>query len=244
MTLIYEILSGENITDEQLKACSTLFNTNYGVWAPNAPSPLKPGTHVKNFAAKLRKDYLTDTRNSVIVTCTLDGQLVGHACVTKWKYRSGEVLVVDRKERRRYIATSMLQMLKRHRWFEDVIMMGIASSHPASCNALCKLFNGNTKDVDLEFMVQHARAVLDCSTVEYLKTAELRGASKGTPDGSYLAYASFFVGHTEPKGILRTYVADGKWAFSELLDGHEFWSSFRFLKYLSRNDSDLYGVEC
>ncbi|KAI0656388.1 hypothetical protein C8Q70DRAFT_1011308 [Cubamyces menziesii] len=227
MALIYEVLSVENITNEQLTACSALFNTNYGVWAPNAPSPLKPGTHVKNSAAKLRKEYLTDTQNSVIVTCTLDGQLVGHACVTKWKYQNGYVgwvtqLVVDGKERRRYIATSMLQMLKRHRWFENVIMMGIASSHPASCNVLCKLFNGNTKNVDLGFIVEHAQDVLNCSTVEYLRTAELGGAFKGTPDGSYLVNTSFFVDHTEPKAILRTYVAEGKWAFGELIDGHEF----------------------
>ena len=110
MALIYKVLSVENITNEQLEACSALFNTNYGVWAPNAPSPLKPGgsesmclrdircsrpllgTHVKNSAAKLRKEYLTDTQNSVIVTCTLDGQLVGHACVTKWKYQNGKAV--------------------------------------------------------------------------------------------------------------------------------------------------------
>ncbi|KAI0327046.1 hypothetical protein GY45DRAFT_1328071 [Cubamyces sp. BRFM 1775] len=227
MSLRYDVFSGESITNEQLKACSTLFNTNYGVWAQNAPSPLKPGTHVKNSPAKLLKDYLTDADNSVLVTCTLDGELVGHACATKWKYQSGYVgwvaqLVVDRKERRRYIATSMLQMLKRHRWFEGVIVMGIASSHPASCNALCKLFNGDTKNVDLGFILEHAQAVLDCSTIEYLRTAELRGAFKGIPGGSYLAYTSFYVDHAEPKEILRTYVAKGRWAFGELLDGHEF----------------------
>ena len=130
-------------------------------------------------------------------------------------------------------------MLKRNRWFENVIMMGIASSHPASCNVLCKLFSecsyvvlsysthvnfadGNTKNVDLGFIVEHAQDVLNCSTVEYLRTAELGGAFKGTPDGSYLVNTSFFVDHTEPKAILRTYVAEGKWAFGELIDGHEF----------------------
>lgn len=41
----FQILDGSHITDEQLKACATLFSNNYGVWAPDAPAPLKPGKH-------------------------------------------------------------------------------------------------------------------------------------------------------------------------------------------------------
>ncbi len=39
----FQLLDGPHITDEQLKACATLFSNNYGVWAPDAPAPLKPG---------------------------------------------------------------------------------------------------------------------------------------------------------------------------------------------------------
>lgn len=39
--------------------------------------------------AKLRKECLSDPDKSLIVTCTLDGELVGHACITKWRYQQG-----------------------------------------------------------------------------------------------------------------------------------------------------------
>ncbi|KAL1945726.1 hypothetical protein VTO73DRAFT_1728 [Trametes versicolor] len=224
----FKILDGSHITDEQLKACATLFSNSYGVWAPNAPAPLKPGARVRMSPAKLRKECLSDPDKSLIVTCTLEGGLVGHACITKWRYQQGYVgwvtqLVVDNEHRRRHIATDMLRMLKQyHPWVDNVTIMGIASSHPAACNSLCNLFDGNTRDVDLPFITLHAAAALRCSPIPYLSAAPPCGALAGTPGGSYSANTSFFVDHTEPLGILQSYVKGDKWAFGELLDGHEF----------------------
>ena len=47
-------------------------------------------------------------------------------------------LVVDTNVRRRYIATQLLQTLKRHPIFQDVTAVGLVSSHPAAVNALTK----------------------------------------------------------------------------------------------------------
>ncbi|KAL7277069.1 hypothetical protein ACG7TL_008914 [Trametes sanguinea] len=222
-----KVLHGPDIDEEQLKACALLFSRNYGVWAADAPSPLKPGARVRMSAAKLRQECMPDLGNSCISLCFLQGELVGHACATKWLYKEGYVgwitqLVVDARYRRRHIATEMIRMLRRHAWFKDVTVMGIASSHPAACNALCNLFDSNTRDVDLAFMKEHAAAVLECSTPRFLRNAPVRGAFLGIPGGSYSADTSFFVDHAEPIEILQSYIAEEKWPFGELLDGHEF----------------------
>ncbi|KAI9062024.1 hypothetical protein FKP32DRAFT_1604481 [Trametes sanguinea] len=240
----YHVLHGPDIDEEQLKACAVLFSQNYGVWAANVPAPLKPGARVRMSAAKLRQECMPDLGNSCISLCFLQGELVGHACATKWLYNEGSSppesyllhskpnrsgfagwvtqLVVDARYRRRHIATEMIRMLRRHPWFKDVTVMGIASSHPAACNALCNLFDVEIREVDLSFMKQHAAAVLGCSTPRFLKSAPVRGAFLGIPGGSYSADTSFFVDHAESLEILQTYVAEEKWPFGELLDGHEF----------------------
>ncbi|KAJ2975398.1 hypothetical protein NUW54_g11736 [Trametes sanguinea] len=223
----YQVLHGPDVDEEQLKACAILFSKNYGVWAANVPAPLKPGARVRMSAAKLRQECMPDLDNSCLSLCFLHGELVGHACATKWLYDEGcagwiTQLVVDARYRRRHVATEMIRMLKRHPWFKDVTIMGIASSHPAACNALCNLFDGKVREIDLAFIKQHAASVLGCSTPRFLKNAPVRGAFLGIPGGSYSADTSFFVDHAEPLEILQTYVAEEKWPFGELLDGHEF----------------------
>ncbi|CDO74243.1 hypothetical protein BN946_scf185031.g8 [Trametes cinnabarina] len=100
--------------------------------------------------------------------------------------------------------------------------MGMVSSHPAACNALCKLLNGDTRDVNLTYIREHASAVLKCSTVQYLKEAQLRGAFLDEEGGSFSAFTAFFVDHNEPLQVLQTYMSRDRWSFGDLLDGHEF----------------------
>lgn len=47
-------------------------------------------------------------------------------------------LVVDAHQRRRYIATSLLQQLKGFSHLRGITAIGIMSSHPAACQALTK----------------------------------------------------------------------------------------------------------
>lgn len=44
--LNFALVSGDEVTDAQLKACATLFSQNYGVWSSLASSPLKPGVYL------------------------------------------------------------------------------------------------------------------------------------------------------------------------------------------------------
>ena len=50
-------------------------------------------------------------------------------------------LVVDTAVRQRYVATQLLQTLKRHAIFQDVTTVGLVSSHPAAVNALTKYYS-------------------------------------------------------------------------------------------------------
>ena len=47
-------------------------------------------------------------------------------------------LVVDSRNRKTYIATQILQTLKRHPIFQGLTAVGLVSSHPAAVNALTK----------------------------------------------------------------------------------------------------------
>ncbi|OJT10701.1 hypothetical protein TRAPUB_12794 [Trametes pubescens] len=224
----FGVLAGRDVSDDFLKECSALFSQNYGVWAANVPPPLKPGASVKMSAAKLRKDCLSDPENSLVVFCYVKSELVGHAFVTKWLHGEGYIgwvtqLVVDRRQCRRFIATSMLQNIKNDPWFDGVVKMGMVTSHPSACNALCKLLNLDAGGLDIAFIREHAASVLACSPVKYLRAAELRGAFID-PDGagSCEAFTSFYVDHTEPLQALEAYVERGRWVLGHLQDGHEF----------------------
>ncbi|KAI0352901.1 hypothetical protein OH77DRAFT_1408106 [Trametes cingulata] len=224
---VFEVLEGPDITDEHLKTCAKLFSENYGIWAPDAPFPLKPGARVRMSPAKLRQECFSESRNTLIVRCSAQGEHIGHAVVTKWRYKEGSVgwvtqLVVHGHYRRRHIATTMLRQLKGYPWIDDVTIMGIASSHPAACNSVVNLFNGDMRHVDLEFITQHAEGIVACAPVTFLKNAPLGSAFHGVPGGSYSANTGFFVDHAEPLQILQSYVEEDKWPFGELPNGYEF----------------------
>ena len=43
--LTYKVFDGPDIADDQLAVCAKFFSEHYGIWAENAPSPLKPSRH-------------------------------------------------------------------------------------------------------------------------------------------------------------------------------------------------------
>jgi hypothetical protein len=89
-------------------------------------------------------------------------KLVGHAFATVWDYDGGNSfliyrqiilltitfllgtvgwvtqLVVSLYQRQRYVATSLLQLLKESPIFQGITAVGLVSSHPAACHALAK----------------------------------------------------------------------------------------------------------
>ncbi|KAI0737885.1 hypothetical protein C8Q80DRAFT_1222624 [Daedaleopsis nitida] len=229
----FDVATGLEITYAHLKACATLFSENYGVWAPNAPAPFKPGNRVKMVPSVLRRQILSTSSpdDAILAMCRLGEEHVGHAFAVKWRYGDSDVvgwvtqLVVRADMRRQHIATDLLRRLKLHRWFANVTMLGVASSHPAACHAVCKIIDRTPKNLDLRFVAEHAAAVLRCSSVSYLKDAQVRGSlfDASVADGTVSsANTNFFVNHEEPNTILSHYLAENNWSLGNLLEGHEF----------------------
>jgi len=225
-----DVTPGTAVTQEQLVECASLFSNHYGIWADSVKAPLKPGARVKMNAAKLRKECLGNPEHTVLITSYLQDKLIGHAFATKWQYGEDVVgwvtqLVVDSSLRKRYVATNLLQNVKHHPWFDSVTIVGVASSHPAACHAVAKLARLGTAKIDLDFVAKHAEAILACTSVAYLKTAQLHGSLFGeeSPDGAVsLANTNFFVDHKEPEAALEEYLAEDKWHLGRLRDGHEY----------------------
>ncbi|ETW78571.1 hypothetical protein HETIRDRAFT_323024, partial [Heterobasidion irregulare TC 32-1] len=181
-------------------------------------------------AQKLKAQCFGAAERTVLVTCHLNDTLIGHVFKTRsrWSARvAGWItqLVVNSQHCRHYIATSLLQTLTFHTLFQRVTVFGLASSHPAACNALAKIARLRMNEIDLAFIGANASRVLASSTVGYIKTAELRGTVFGDahdPAVVSSAFTNFYVSHVEPLDILETYVARSNWSLEELLEGHEF----------------------
>jgi len=180
---------------------------------------------------------LTDLNNTVLVVCyqrnprdVTQLELVGHAFATAWDYEKGRVgwvtqLVVDVRLRNRYIATSLLQMLKRSSSFDGIMAIGLVSSHPAACHALAKYTSTTIQSIDTLFCHDNARSIMMRSPVKYLQDAELHGSlfeENCTSGAISSVFTNFYVDHAEPLVALSIYKARQQWVLGELLDGHEF----------------------
>ncbi|KAG2135116.1 hypothetical protein DEU56DRAFT_981205 [Suillus clintonianus] len=217
LVITYNAMSGTAISDDLMKLCAQLFS--------------QP---VKMTASKLRSQSVSIPECTVLVTCFQHEKLVGHAFASVWSFEGGVVgwitqLVVDKSLRRRYIATQLLQTLKVHPLFQRVTAVGLVSSHPAACTALAKYAGVSVHAVDLSFIRENAAKVLEASTVDYLKSGQLRGAlfqeNVGTGAVSS-AFTEFYVDHAEPSKALEKFKARGKWCLGELLEGHEYLALF------------------
>lgn len=144
--------------------------------------------------------------------------------------------------RKRYIATSLLQMLKSHPLFHGISAIGLASSHPAGCHALtkytgivssllnltCSNIHGSDfaiESIDISFCRQYAKSILQGSPVEYVREMSLRGSlfeDTCTSGAVSSVFTNFYVDHAEPLEALAVYKAREQWRLGELLDGHEF----------------------
>ncbi|EXJ95907.1 hypothetical protein A1O1_01032 [Capronia coronata CBS 617.96] len=103
---------------------------------------------------------------------------------------------------------------------------GILSSHPAAILAALRAFGRGIEEVDLKMAREHARAIMDCSPVGYVKEAVLRGGlfmTHGEDNVVCCAYTNFWVDHTEPLEVLQAVKARGiDWPFGDLPEGCEF----------------------
>lgn len=231
--LTYSTTPGNEISSEDLQSCSTLYNENYGVWAPHSKALRKssvPGGRVKLPPTGLKQELLSDPDRTILVTCHLDGLLIGHAFATSWDCGQDVVgwvtqLVVLEKHRRKKIATNLLRCLTENKWYSGITILGIASSHPVSCKALANLAGISLGDIDTNFIAQNATRVLGSSPVSYLKTSEPRGSlfqNESESDVVSSIATRFPINHAEPLAVLEKFVSEGCWRLGNLKENDEF----------------------
>lgn len=77
-----EIISGSDITGEQLGHCATLFSENYGTWGRSDDLPVKMRPFLHLYDA--RKQCLGNPERTVLAVCRAGDLSVGHAFATIW----------------------------------------------------------------------------------------------------------------------------------------------------------------
>jgi len=230
--VVFENVAAGDMSEAMLVEAANLFSNSYGVWGPNAEKNIGPfakqGRRVRMSPDRLRQQVLPANANNFHARATCGGELAGHVFATRWNYEGREIcwitqLCIDPKYRRHRLATGLLLKLregKNDRGF------GILSSHPAAILAALRAFGRGIEEVDLKMAREHARAIMDCSPVGYVKEAVLRGGlfkTHGEDNVVCCAYTNFWVDHTEPLEVLQAVKARGiDWPFGDLPEGCEF----------------------
>ncbi|OAX84477.1 hypothetical protein ACJ72_01148 [Emergomyces africanus] len=184
---LYEIFSGDVVTDDMLSVAARLFSENYGTWGEHSRNPGKP---VKLGARRLREEYLPHpTSESYYVRVTVDGDLAGNAFYRRWRYNGQGVcwvtqLVVDRKYRERGLASGLLRALRSDA--DDIF--GIMSSHPVACLAAASSFGTGIERVLLDFARENAQAIMKTSPIPYIRDARhcVPSSEPTTQQGSFV----------------------------------------------------------
>ncbi len=230
------------LTDRIVEKCSTLFNNNYGIWSDDAPlhsnNLLQAGTHVRLGVKRLREFVLFNDRCFLVIAEIRSSdndqlELIGHAFCTSTKYDrlNGNgvwitQLVVSSSYRGQGVAGTLISMAKNS--IEDVVVVGLASSHPYAVIALSNACN--CIPIDLKFIADHAEDLIRACNVPYLSHAQLVGSIFNTQpllvvDNNQqpvsLVKTDFFVDHKEILTVLKH--IRKKWILGPLLDGHEFF---------------------
>jgi hypothetical protein len=237
----YTCIEYSIVTDRLLEKCSTLFNNNYGIWSNDAPlhsnNVLQAGSRAKLGVKRLRELMLFNNR-CFLVTAEARSlyndqfELIGHAFCTYAKYDrlNGNAvwitqLVVSSSYRNRGVAGTILSMAKNN--VEDVVVVGLVSSHPYAVMALSNACN--RAPIDLKFIANHAKDVIQVCNIPYLSHTQVVGsifdnqhllAVDINQQSVSLVKTDFFVDHKEILMILKG--IQESWILGPILDGHEF----------------------
>ena len=131
----YESRKSTDLTAADIRACSDLFSTSYGMYDMN--SPIRPGEQIRMGVKHYREKYC---KEGFFLVRAMDGdKQVGHAWYIRRRYEPyGTMtwvlqLVVDRQYRRRGIASTLLHSI----WgFSDDFAWGLASANPCTVKTL------------------------------------------------------------------------------------------------------------
>ncbi|WEW60615.1 hypothetical protein PRK78_006102 [Emydomyces testavorans] len=130
-------------------------------------------------------------------------------------------LLIHRDYRERGLATGLLVELKE----QDDEILGVMTSHPATCLAAARAFGCTIEAVQLDFIKEHAEGIIKLSPITYIRTARPYGslfASEDCDGAVSSADTSFFVDHREPCAALERVRQNRDWPLGELLEGKEF----------------------
>ncbi|KAJ7687689.1 hypothetical protein B0H17DRAFT_1012938 [Mycena rosella] len=225
-SIVFFIVPGALVTDAQLKACASLFSSNYGVWSSPVP-------RVKMGAARLRDQCLSDPTHSMLALCTIGKALYHNQASRSFTYynlRSDicwiTQLVGSRDYRERGIATSLLQLLPGPDF--KCGAFGLATSHPAACLALFKRTCTFRTSLDLDFIKTHAQKIINTTNISYLKDVQLRGSLlQDAAEAGVVSFVftAFYVDYEEPLQALKSWEdrQDMTWPLGVLTKGHEFF---------------------
>jgi hypothetical protein len=208
----YSVLPRSEIPDDQLLACSRLFNGHYGCWR----TTLKP---VLLSAERLKHDYLFDG-NCAVVLAHEGTQLVGHALFCRFDFEplSETVcwitqLVVDAGHRGNRIASSLL-LKALH---PGDVVVALVTSHPHAVRALERAAR---QKCDTSFIEAHGNSLLRACTVPYLRGCALKSDPTAPSEKLCITNTNFDVDHTK---VLEWLELEDNWALgSPLGNGEEF----------------------
>jgi hypothetical protein len=133
--------------------------------------------------------------------------------LTLWAGTVGWItqLVVSSAVRKCYIATQLLQTLKRHKLFQNVTAVGLVSSHPAAVSVVAKLCR--------KFWYLHRLHLASCKEAKPCGTLFEENCTTGALS---CVFTQFYVNHEEPLEALSLFKRNGRWCLGELPEGHEF----------------------
>lgn len=240
-SICYTCIPYPFLTDQILEKCSILFNNNYGIWSDDAPrhsnNILRAGVRVRLAVKRLRELLLFNERCFLVIaekrsSETNQFELIGHVFCTWVHYHrlNGNAmwitqLVVSSSYRGQGVAGNLLSNAKNS--VEDVVSIGLVSSHPHAVLALSNACN--RIPIDLKFIANHAEDIMGACNVPYLSGAQLVGSifnKESVADiddhqrAVSLVQTNFFVDHREPLLVLAQ--LEDRWVLGPLFDGHEF----------------------
>ncbi|KAJ7203637.1 hypothetical protein GGX14DRAFT_369443, partial [Mycena pura] len=212
-------------TDAQLKACASLFSSNYGVWSSPVSAPLEPG----ELAIVFRAWFILDVYKHVYKQVFLNV----YKRLSAWTSCSDigwitQLVGVSHDYRQRGIATSLLRLLPGPNF--KCGAFGLVSSHPAACLAHANVsrVHAKVRKLNLDFIKTHAQKTINTTNISYLKNAQLRNSllrDAAEPGVVACAFTAFYVDHEEPFQALKSWEdhrQDISWPLG-VLKGHEFF---------------------
>jgi len=200
----------DDIPDEILKGCSSLFNANYGVWGEKGHRPNKR----VQMSVKLLKELCLSNGNCSLVVAKepISGIIRGHVFVCQFPWKDGEAcwitqLVVAANARGNGLATQLVNTAIDPR----ALAWGLATSHP---HAVRSLERATKTKCNPSLIGLYASSLVEASGIPYVQNRRIVANESGS-----IIDTEFFVDHTEVNAFRSK---ESGWHMGSLNDGEEY----------------------